>query len=133
MIGHGKYGQTIGKIAMDIQVLDINEMNLIGYRRAFVRESIWVVLNIVFIIYYSIESFKHSSDLQELRLTIVDGLGGISILLWFLLEIVTVLFNPKRRAVHDYIAGSVVIKLSEMKREQIIPGQHQIISSPRDK
>jgi uncharacterized RDD family membrane protein YckC len=30
--------------------------------------------------------------------------------LWFLLEIATMLTNEKRRAVHDFIAGSVVIR-----------------------
>jgi uncharacterized RDD family membrane protein YckC len=28
---------------------------------------------------------------------------------WFLLELITMLTNKKRRAVHDYIAGSVVV------------------------
>ena len=31
---------------------------------------------------------------------------------WFLLEIVTMTFNSKRRALHDFIAGSVVVKAS---------------------
>ena len=31
-------------------------------------------------------------------------------LLWFLLELITMLTNKKRRAIHDYIAGSVVIR-----------------------
>ena len=35
-------------------------------------------------------------------------IGVYGLLAWFLLELVTMLFNPKRRAVHDFIAGSVV-------------------------
>jgi hypothetical protein len=31
-------------------------------------------------------------------------------LLWFLVEIVTMLTNGKRRALHDFIAGTVVIR-----------------------
>jgi uncharacterized RDD family membrane protein YckC len=33
-------------------------------------------------------------------------------LLWFLLEIITLFANKKRRALHDFIAGSVVIRKS---------------------
>lgn len=29
---------------------------------------------------------------------------------WFFLEVVTMLFNDKRRALHDFIAGSVVVR-----------------------
>jgi uncharacterized RDD family membrane protein YckC len=32
-------------------------------------------------------------------------------LAWFTLEIVTMLSNRKRRAVHDFIAGSVVMRV----------------------
>lgn len=35
---------------------------------------------------------------------------GIGSLLWFVAEIVTSLMNQKRRAVHDFIAGTVVVK-----------------------
>jgi uncharacterized RDD family membrane protein YckC len=30
--------------------------------------------------------------------------------IWFIIEIVTCLLNEKRRALHDYIAGTVVVK-----------------------
>ena len=29
---------------------------------------------------------------------------------WFLLELITMLFNKKRRALHDFIAGTVVVR-----------------------
>jgi uncharacterized RDD family membrane protein YckC len=31
--------------------------------------------------------------------------------LWFLAEVVTMLTNEKRRALHDWIAGSVVVRV----------------------
>jgi hypothetical protein len=40
-------------------------------------------------------------------LTLFTGMG------WFFAEVVTMLTNKRRRAIHDYIAGSVVIKLDE--------------------
>lgn len=36
-------------------------------------------------------------------------LGGVA-LVWFLLELGTMLASEKRRALHDYIAGTVVIR-----------------------
>jgi uncharacterized RDD family membrane protein YckC len=43
------------------------------------------------------------------------------------------LFNNKRRALHDYIAGSVVIKLSELKREELRDRRQEIVSSLQGK
>jgi uncharacterized RDD family membrane protein YckC len=31
---------------------------------------------------------------------------------WFVLELLTMLTNNKRRALHDFIAGSVVVRLA---------------------
>ncbi|MDC2890391.1 hypothetical protein [Psychrosphaera algicola] len=36
---------------------------------------------------------------------------GITMLLWHLLEIVTMLFSAKNRAFHDFIAGTVVVRI----------------------
>src|SRR5687767_10632897 len=51
IIGHGKYGQTISKKVMDIKVLDLDEMHVIGYKRAFLRESFWIVASLIVIAY----------------------------------------------------------------------------------
>jgi uncharacterized RDD family membrane protein YckC len=42
--------------------------------------------------------------------TVVENYLSWLSIAWFLLEIVTMLTNEKRRALHDMIAGSVVIK-----------------------
>src|SRR5688572_458074 len=41
VIGHGRYGQTLGKKLMGIKVLNFRETGTIGYGRAFSRESPW--------------------------------------------------------------------------------------------
>jgi uncharacterized RDD family membrane protein YckC len=38
-------------------------------------------------------------------------------LVWFVAEILTCLTNPKRRAVHDFIAGTVVVKTEPLPAE----------------
>ena len=40
------------------------------------------------------------------------GWGG---LVWSLLEIATMLTNSKRRALHDLIAGTVVVRVSQIR------------------
>jgi uncharacterized RDD family membrane protein YckC len=42
-------------------------------------------------------------------------------LLTFVLELITMLTNDKRRAVHDYIAGSVVVRRSNPTIERDAP------------
>jgi uncharacterized RDD family membrane protein YckC len=110
IIGHGKFGQTVGKKLMKIKVYDLDEKKLVGYTRAFFRESIWIVLSISGIIYLYVDNMSFSVLTPEViekydNFLIYTSLG------WFVIELVTTLSNPKRRAVHDFIAGSVVINL----------------------
>lgn len=111
VVGHGKYGQTIGKKLMNIKVLDKGEEKVIGYTRAFYRESIWFFLSVAAILY--IVFAVDPADTTE-----IDKYQQWSALLtlgWFVVELVTMLTNNKRRAVHDFIAGSVVINLEKKK------------------
>ena len=58
---------------------------------------------------YLVLAQKYSTGQQQLE----DGLPGTILSIagagWFFLEIVTMLSNEKRRAFHDYIAGTVVV------------------------
>jgi len=120
VIGHGKYGQTLGKKAMRIKVYDISEQKLIGYQRAFLRESISFFISIAWSIYF----FITVGDLNKKELITSGNFENIGLYIsgiWFLVEIVTTLTNKKYRAVHDYIAGSVVIRL-EPKQANVAGG-----------
>ena len=119
VVGHGKYGQTVGKKAMKIKVFDLTEKNLISYKRAFFRESIWFLASISGVIYMIISTQNVpviNEDAKEKYYTI----ALFTSLFWLVIELVTMLSNNKRRAVHDYIAGSVVIDLREAERESSI-------------
>ena len=116
VIGHGKYGQTIGKRAMAIKVLDLDETNKIGYKRAFIRESVWFFTSLAGSIYYIY--FHYSTGSPHLEFTLIESFISTTTTLWFILEIVTMFFNPKRRALHDLMAKSVVIDMDVVKREE---------------
>ena len=119
IIGHGKYGQTLGKRAMNIKVLDLDEKNTIGYKRAFYRESVWILadlIGVVLLILISAGKIELSGDTDEYWYFYIIN---YAITAWFLVELITMLFNDKRRAVHDFMAGSVVVDLSVVEREKL--------------
>jgi uncharacterized RDD family membrane protein YckC len=105
---HGFYGQTLGKKALGVKVLDVSE-SPISMRQAFLRDSIYIAINtmaLIISIYLVLSGSRRDSE----SLSIADMALGIGALLWFVAEILTCLMNQKRRAVHDFIAGTVVVK-----------------------
>jgi uncharacterized RDD family membrane protein YckC len=105
IIGRNKYGQTIGKRVTLVKVVQNNdETKLISLEQSFRRD----LISIVFVL---TEIFVIAFRLTE------TGFGEIVLFfapfIWFIAEIVTMLFNSKRRSVHDFIAGSVCIDISK--------------------
>ena len=107
---HARYGQTLGKMATGAKVLDVNEQRLPSFRQALMRDIGNVVVSCLAFLY-----------LAQLVLNGVYAKGaeangtpamilGFAMLAWFLLEVVTMLTNGKRRALHDFIAGTVVVR-----------------------
>lgn len=119
IIGHGRYGWTIGKKAMGLKVLDLNERETIGYWRAFLRESVWIVLGLLGVVYYFVQD-NSTAPFTDTGFSLADYLSLISTA-WFIVEIVSTLTNPRRRAVHDLLAGSVVVdnRILEAERRAV--------------
>jgi len=107
---HARYGQTLGKMATKVKVLDLSEQRLPSLRQACLRDIGDIVLNALslacLISFVTTGRFESQVDLMTgpaFPLS-VCGFG------WFLLVVVTMLTNSKRRAIHDFIAGSVVVR-----------------------
>jgi uncharacterized RDD family membrane protein YckC len=107
---HTKYGQTVGKMAAGVKVLDVSEERLPTLGQSCLREigpiiftALWLGYHIYLTTVYKdrFDFFIYSHSWKALALA---GNG------WTLLEIVTMLFNKKRRALHDFIAGTVVVR-----------------------
>ncbi len=110
IILHAKYGQTIGKKLMNIKVVDIAEVNLIGFKRAIIRELPWIITNILIFIYLFKSLFLlKNTDLISVKEN-YDDLTFIVSFTWLGIELISMFTNPKRRAIHDWLAKSVVIK-----------------------
>jgi uncharacterized RDD family membrane protein YckC len=110
-------------------VLDhVNEKEVIGYRRAFYRESIWfftILLSLVYMAYRN-SGPTINEEIHSFYYNIVNGLFS---LIWLVIELVTMLFNQRRRALHDYIAGSVVIDIN-LSREEDLEKRKSVVLSP---
>jgi uncharacterized RDD family membrane protein YckC len=117
---HGRFGQTIGKRAMDIRVVRTTGER-IGWREAWLRSSVDLVFAVFGVIgsfvalaavpdsdYYGVGWMQRAHNLaahQPVWLGWTFTAGQI----WIWSEVVVMLFNRRRRALHDFLAGTVVI------------------------
>jgi uncharacterized RDD family membrane protein YckC len=114
-----KYGGTPGKLIVGIKIIKIDS-SPIGWKESFLRYIVTLFLSLVTIffiiiaifsvdteIYNNLNWFQKSAYLSNLAET-----NGINILtnIWFWSELIVLLFNKRKRAIHDFIAGTVVLK-----------------------
>lgn len=107
---HGNFGQTVGKMATGVKVLDMSESKL-SMLQALLRDSVAIAFMAILIAFYLPIVLKGVNPHKVRELSSWDWILSCTGLIWFLAEVVTMLTNKKRRAVHDFIARSVVIRL----------------------
>lgn len=113
---HARYGQTIGKMATKVRVADFRTEGKISWAQAWLREGIPLLLSLGFVGYevYVILTGRVMASALENGQAYNDNrpLWWLSVIpaLWFLAEVLTMLTNRKRRALHDFIAGTVVVR-----------------------
>jgi len=112
---HAKFGQTVGKMVCKVRVVDAVTEEAITFRQAVLRDSIPFITTIVLVVYQAntlvnsvlpVETYTQHQMAKDKNLWLLM----IIPLVWFVLEIVTMLLNSKRRALHDFIAGTVVVR-----------------------
>ncbi|HEY7182310.1 MAG TPA: RDD family protein [Blastocatellia bacterium] len=104
---HGKYGQTVGKMVTKVKVVDVSLAKL-SMRQAFLRDSVYIALTTGAII-IGIPAILEGGNSYQNPNTVSALILVYASLAWFVVELVTMLTNSKRRALHDFIAGSVVV------------------------
>jgi uncharacterized RDD family membrane protein YckC len=106
IVMHGLYGQTLGKMAMNVKVLDISEEPL-KFRQAIIREAPQLAFNLG-VVYLLIAFFPQNFNAENVQtpFSVFATLSAV----WGLADILTFLFSAKRRALHDLLAGTVVVK-----------------------
>lgn len=106
---HGRYGQTLGKMWAGVKILDVGESKPITYFQALKRDAVPLLF---FIILLPVELHliqQGEYGFAEIRTSPWHRILGSLMWGWWGLEILTMLFSRKRRAVHDIIAGTVVV------------------------
>ena len=116
VVMHARYGQTVGKMVTKVRVVDLRTEGKISWSQAWLREGIPMLVSLGFLCYEIFAVLTRDlapSDIANGQafvankafwlLTVLPGL-------WFLAEVLTMLTNQKRRALHDFIAGTVVVR-----------------------
>jgi uncharacterized RDD family membrane protein YckC len=124
LIGHALYGKTIGKFILKISVVRLDG-SAIGWNESLRRSSVEGIFGVVWaaglisaVAYLPNELFKGQgwSALYKLLLphfhryvrSILQVYG-----IWPWSEFITMFFNKRRRAIHDFIGSTMVIQRSQ--------------------
>lgn len=119
---HARWGQTVGK-----RVLGIKVLTLVGepicWRHALLRHSVDLAVAAAYSVVWvsgllalSQVGFESAGFMERLGLVRAAGppwghwpqtIGKV----WVLSELVVLLLNEKKRAIHDFLAGTVVVVL----------------------
>ncbi len=118
---HGQWGKTFGKMVMRIDVIRLSGEPL-GWGKSALRHSGELVFGLLAAVgcatafaAISKESFESLGWLQQQMLVeehLPAWIAYVELLasLWVASELVVLLFNKKRRSLHDFLAGSVVVR-----------------------
>jgi len=112
---HGMRGQTVGKILVKVKVYDTTEIPL-SMKQAVLRDIVPILSTVMSSFYIILNNEKYyylvTSQIKDFSLFPKWFFVLLMMsFIWFVLEFITMLLNNKRRALHDYIAGSVVCRI----------------------
>jgi len=123
VLAHGLWGQTLGKKICKVKVVDLSGQRL-SMRQAFLREIVPIVLDLASLVYVILNLDAYERILMggepNVRLATAGTVYFVVVTIWWVAQIATMRLNDKRRAIHDYIAGSVVLRLNVQVAE---PGE----------
>lgn len=124
---HGLHGATPGKSLMKVRLVRAEGEGKIGFLTAFVRESPMLLVGIanLFQLHWA------KAEMPAVATVIGFLTGG-----WMFADVAVVLINRKRRALHDFLAGAVVVREESDKATvdappAIIPAHLEVASTFR--
>lgn len=118
---HGRWGKTLGKMIIRIKVVKKSGED-IQYRQAFMRHSVDVVLAALSAAAFTLAllSIKKTGfvpgDWHQLNVLFHNSLPAwwnsvkAATQTWVFSELIVLLTNKEKRSVHDFIAGTVVVR-----------------------
>lgn len=105
---HYRYGQTLGKMALGIKVVHANEVDGLSLKQAVLRDTPWLILEVIGLLLL-LTGFQDGNTEAD-WLYVIQSIAGNAATLWLVLELLTALTNSRRRAIHDFLANTVVVK-----------------------
>lgn len=102
IIMHGKYGATLGKMVVRAKIVTLDEKN-INYKIATIRYSPYLFMMVASVIFTLEEMYKTS--LLGILSVVLAGVFG----LYSVISVAQLIFYSKKRTIHDYIAGTMVV------------------------
>lgn len=106
---HSRYGQTLGKMTTRIKVVDLSGRP-IGISQALWRDGPTILLSLATAAFGIRAALDGINPFTFKILAVVPPLLLYANLIWILAEFVTMLTNRRRRAIHDWIAGTLVVR-----------------------
>jgi uncharacterized RDD family membrane protein YckC len=111
IIMHTLFGQTVGKMLMKVKVLAFDE-SPINFRQAILRDLpqiIFLIGSFIFIDPLAVnpnETTPDALDIFKNPIAVVATIWGITDIIFFFVM-------NKHRALHDFVAGTVVVKCED--------------------
>jgi uncharacterized RDD family membrane protein YckC len=115
-----RYGGTPGKLLLNIKIVKVDGSD-VGYEEAILRQLMMLILWVPFSLDPVLQSYvmtdaQYFSMNWQARATYMDKHASamahilkFAINIWVWSEFIVMLTNQKRRAIHDFMAGTVVI------------------------
>jgi uncharacterized RDD family membrane protein YckC len=116
-----RFGGTPGKLICGIKVIR-KDGTPVGWREAFLRSivdfpyaiyavlvEIWLIHQMGYGVFQNLPPLEYGKFVHENKSSF-DRIASFSYEIWFWGELVVLLFNERKRAIHDFIAGTVVVK-----------------------
>jgi uncharacterized RDD family membrane protein YckC len=110
IIMHYQYGQTLGKMLTGVKVLHVSESKSLTLKQVVLRDSIPMPIDVAGLIYFA-SLLKQDLSADNL-ITSYEELTTIVAFVWVFLELSTMVTNQRRRALHDFVAKTVVIRVN---------------------
>jgi uncharacterized RDD family membrane protein YckC len=104
---HAQIGKTPGKWLLGVVVVDESETRGVTLNQATWREMPLLVVTVLHVTSAGYYTFTYPDLTHEPLLLQILGWCEF---VWYIAELVTMLSNHRRRAIHDFLGGSVVLR-----------------------
>jgi uncharacterized RDD family membrane protein YckC len=107
IILHYKYGYTIGKWVARVKVLDVSETHTLTLKQSIMRDIVLLLVQAIGLFYILVYVIQNNGGSF---ISDYDDFAGMPLFIWTIAELISMITNAKRRAIHDLIAKSVVVR-----------------------